>query len=258
MYFHKFKLSTFLLVLSAISLFAQNSYNLRQFIDETGDFATQPLKWQAKDFLTLGAIIGGTYGLMHLDETIRRQMLKDTSWRGSIPLELGRYWGEPATPLLIGSGLMIIGANHENNSSMKLGFEILQAFSYSVAINGALKILIGRARPSTGKDAFTFKPAQSLQNKFWSLPSGHTTVAFSLSTVLAENTESTGLKVLAYMPAFVTALSRVNYNRHWLSDVFLGGFSGYIIAKYVTKLHKQEKSPALNNQTPLISFSMQF
>lgn len=255
--------SRFLIIIfifTGLSIHSQSKYNLSQFGNETGELIRQPLDWQTIDFVKLGAVLGATYGLMHIDESIRDIMLEDTSWRGSVPLEFGRYWGEPATSLLLGSGLLIIGANHDNKSHQKLGFEILQSFAYSVVVNGSLKIILGRARPSTGADAFTFKPAQSLQNDYWSLPSGHTTIAFSLSTVLAENTESTVWKIISYAPAFITALSRVNYNRHWVSDVFLGGLSGYFIAKFVTEMHNADsRTKSVNlNQTPLISLRLQF
>nr|MDA3861232.1 phosphatase PAP2 family protein [Melioribacteraceae bacterium] len=72
------------------------------------------------------------------------------------------------------------------------------------------------------------------------------------------NTDNNYLKILAFLPAFLTATSRVYQNHHWASDVFLGAFIGYFTAKYITDLHKQnEVSPTITN-TPLISLSLSF
>jgi hypothetical protein len=220
----------FLVNLSVSILQAQNKYDLKQLGDEAIKLIERPIKWNGAEYLLLGAIFGGTYGLMHIDEDVRDLMRADTSWRGSIPLEIGRYWGEPLPALVAGAGLLLQGIINKNTANKKLGFEITQSMIYSGTVNGMIKIVLGRARPFTNADAFTFLPMQSINDDDLSL-------AFSLSTVLAQNTQNNLLKTAAYIPAFVTAFSRVNYDKHWVSDVFLGAFTGYFIAKYVTGLH---------------------
>ncbi len=138
-----------------------------------------------------------------------------------------------------------------------MSFEIAQSFVYSVAVTSGLKIIIGRSRPNSVQSATDFHPF-SFSNPSLSLPSGHTTVAFSLSTVLAANTDNNYLKVLAFFPAVLTATSRVYQNHHWASDVFLGAMVGYFTGKFITDLHKEnELTPNINN-IPLITFSLNF
>ncbi len=101
-----------------------------------------------------------------------------------------------------------------------------------------LKISFGRERPRQNSDPFSFHPFSFEGDNFLSFSSGHTAFAFSLSTVLANNTENNYLKVIFYIPAFMTAFSRVYQNHHWFSDVLFGGVVGFSIAKFVTGLHK--------------------
>ncbi|MFC2083750.1 phosphatase PAP2 family protein [Bacteroidota bacterium] len=255
---------TILLVLLAnsfcLKVTGQNKYNLKQYGSEAIDLIKQPSNWRTDDYLKLSLILGGTYALMQIDETIREEMLKDRSFVGSIPLEIGRYWGEPITSLSLGSIFLIHGFMRNNEPNKKLGFEIIQSFTYTIGITSFIKIAFGRARPDISAKAFDFQPIQFKSSKFWALPSGHTSSAFSFSTVLAANIDSDIGKVLVFIPPFITAFSRVYYNRHWVSDVFIGAVLGYFIGKFVTDLHEENE---FNSNTgkppdPVLSISIPF
>ena len=103
------------------------------------------------------------------------------------------------------------------------------------------KYSFGRERPRENSDPFSFHPFSFQSDNFLSINSGHTALAFSLSTVLAKNTSNDFLKIVLFAPAFMTAFSRVYQNHHWTSDVLLGGIIGYSVAEFVTRLHKSQK-----------------
>jgi membrane-associated phospholipid phosphatase len=77
---------------------------------------------------------------------------------------------------------------------------------------------------------------------FHSLPGGHTATAFVISTVLSRNVDPTWLKVLLYVPAVLTPISRIYQDMHWTSDNILGGTIGFFIATWVVDLHEQNDS----------------
>lgn len=246
-------------VIFVSNIHAQNNYDLNQFTNETAEIVKNPLKWNQNDFLRLGIISGLTVGLMQFDKTVKDFSQHDTSLVGDIPMELGRYWGEPIPTLTIGLGFLLHGIIYENNVNKKVGFEVTQSFIYSIAITGSLKFIIGRSRPYTTDNPFSFNPCRYFSDDYWSLPSGHSTIAFSLSTVLSENINSDILKILVYLPAFVTAYSRISYNKHWLSDVFLGGLVGYTVGKYITKVHNKNGLNLISPEPkPLFNFSFSF
>lgn len=250
----------FILLLIYSTSAAQLNYDLKQFGEETVDFIKQPSNWDGDDYLTIALIAGGTFSLMFVDDAVRSEMIKDRSYVGSVPLEFGRYWGEPITHIGLGAVLYIHGLIADNNTTKKIGYEIGQSMIYTAALTQVLKISFGRSRPYTERGPFSLKPFQSLDEENWSLPSGHTSLAFSLSTILAHNTDSDFLRVLSYIPAFMTAFSRSYYDKHWTSDVFMGAFIGYFVGKFVVDLHrdKENMQGAQNMHKPIISLSLTF
>lgn len=246
-----------LILIFPILLYSQNKYNWKQFQNETGDYYSAPLSWDKNDFLALGIIAVGTIGIMQFDDSIKDEFAKINSNQKHWLMEAGRYWGEPIPSIALSGLLLIHGYTINDEVTKKIGFEIGQSFLYSVSVTSGLKIILGRARPSTGFPSTSYSPF-SLSNSNWSHPSGHTTVAFSLSTVLASNTNNNALKALAFIPAILTATSRVYQNHHWASDVFLGAVIGYFTGKFVTNLHNQNEVTPIINTTPLVSLSLTF
>ncbi|MCX7875790.1 MAG: phosphatase PAP2 family protein [Melioribacteraceae bacterium] len=225
------------LLLCSVNLFAQNSYSLLQFKNETVDFFKQPSQWNNNDLIKLGIIGTTTFLLIQTDQSLRNEIMKDRSYYKSFPIELGRKYGELYSPLIFTGLFGLNGLINKDQQSKKIAFEIIQTTFYSGLITSGLKIAFGRARPFTEKGSKDFGNLFLLDDEFHSLPSGHTTIAFSISSVLANNTESNWLKVLCYVPAFLTATSRVYQDKHWLSDVFLGGIIGFTVGNWVTSKH---------------------
>ncbi len=105
-----------------------------------------------------------------------------------------------------------------------------RAFSYDLAEAGivdsvwttALKYSTQRRRPDGG-DRLSF-------------PSGHTSAAFSMATV-AERHYGWKVGLPAYAAAAFIGYSRIETNRHNLSDVLAGATLGVIVGRTVTRLN---------------------
>jgi membrane-associated phospholipid phosphatase len=103
-----------------------------------------------------------------------------------------------------------------------------RAFSYdatqAVIVNGlytqVLKSAVGRARPD-GSDRVSF-------------PSGHTSTAFAIATV-AERHHGWKVGVPSYLAASAIGLSRIERNKHYLSDVLAGAALGVITGRTVVR-----------------------
>jgi len=128
-----------------------------------------------------------------------------------------------------------------DTASKKVSIELLQAGLYSELIGTILKIAIGRTRPIITENAFAYQPFTVFDYNYHSMPSGHTTSAFALSTVMFRHAHTTFLKVLAYLPAGLTMFSRIYQHQHWLSDEILGGSIGFIVGNWVVDLHEGKK-----------------
>lgn len=251
------KIYIFLLFLSLFStqIYSQNNYNLKTFSTDVEGIVNQPLNWNEKEWLTFIGVAGITYGTMYIDEFVREAVIENSIYQKSIPVEFGRIWGEPYSSLIVGVGLYLHGIAAENRANKKIGFEIGESALFTGLITLFLKYSFGRERPRENSNPFSFFPFSFKEDNYLSINSGHTALGFSLSTVLAKNTENDLLKVAFYLPAFLTAFSRVYQNHHWVSDVILGGIIGFSVAEFVTSQHKPDNSSALdlnqNNPIPL-------
>jgi len=256
---HTILLSLFLIVICGFSpygatdLFAQNlasrdtvlgnKYNLSQFGHESVDFLIQPTKWDANDWLRIGVIGGATFLTMQVDQPIRDVVLKSKRrYFYSVPIEGARMYGELYSPFVFFGGFAIHYLFTNNISSRKIAYEIGQASIYTGALVLTMKSIIGRARPHDNLGRATYHSFTLMGDDFHSLPGGHTATAFVISTVISRNVEPTWLKVLVYVPAVLTAYSRIYQDMHWTSDCVLGGAIGYFIADWVVDLHENNES----------------
>ncbi len=253
---HTILLSIISLVICDSSLVAQNKYDFSQFGHETSDFIKQPTKWDGNDWLKLGVMSAGSFLLIqNAEQPARRVVLKDRSHLYSVPIEAGRIWGELYSPVLLFAGFAAHSLATNSHSTRKIAYEIGQASLYTGAITLLLKTALGRARPYMDEGTSSYHPF-SLRDDYHSFPGGHTATAFVLSTVLSRNAGPIWLKVLAYIPASITPLSRIYEDKHWVSSCFFGGALGYFVAKWVVDIHeKQDKEIPDTSSSQLFNIS---
>lgn len=125
--------------------------------------------------------------------------------------------------------------------------ELLKKLDYSISAlvaNGVttilLKELIDRERPN-GKS-----------NR--SMPSGHTSNSFTVAAVVHE-LYGNEAGIAAYILAGLVGISRINDNKHYLSDVIIGAGIGTIIGRGFAKTYNDHKSNDQNND---FNFSISF
>ncbi len=93
-----------------------------------------------------------------------------------------------------------------------------------------IKLSVGRMRPDIAPgEPRRFRPFSSND----AFPSGHTTVAFAFATALDRETDSPWVPALAYPAAAAVGWSRLEDDRHWLSDVVAGAALGWWSANKV-------------------------
>ncbi|MDH5182896.1 MAG: phosphatase PAP2 family protein [Gammaproteobacteria bacterium] len=203
------------------------------------DYLRQPTQWQEKEWLTLGGIALLTATAIQYDESVRSGFAANQTPTGDQLASIGNAWGEldslGGVTLL---SLYLTGKLNDNPQLVQLSANSFEAVVLSGFTTGAGKVLFGRTRPN----------ATSSSADWWqgdkSFPSGHTTMAFALSTVLAESTDnpSFGRRLFFYSLASLTAYSRMYDQKHWLSDTMAGAAIGINAGLYVVNRHKQ--SPA--------------
>ena len=74
---------------------------------------------------------------------------------------------------------------------------VIESVFYAGVITSILKSLIGRSRPYTNDGSHFYKPIQ-FNTSHTALPSGHSTVAFAISTVLSKRIHNTYASIGLY------------------------------------------------------------
>ena len=216
-------------------------YSVRQFALETILFAKQPTKWRGNDWLKLGVVTAMTFAVMPFDQQITNSTQGEQRYYYSAPIVGGRIYGEWYSIGAVAGTFGIFGLIAHDTAAKKISIELLQAGIYSELVTTMLKMVIGRARPVITENAFTYHPFTISDYNFHSMPSGHTTSAFALSTVMSRHAHSTVLKLLAYVPAGFTMFSRIYQHQHWLTDEGLAAAIGYFAGNWVVDLHEGKR-----------------
>jgi len=211
--------------------------DLNTAINTSEAIALSPLRIESFDWKTLTGTIVVTSALFAVDRNLRSFALKTKSNLNDKIFQMDKVWGNYYTALFAGS-IYFTGLSLGSEKIRLLGLHASEAFLFSGLITFLVKGLLGRRRPYMGKDQLFFKPLQFFDNDYQSLPSGHTSVAFAVSTVMANYINNIFWKIFWYGAAVTVAASRVYHNQHWLSDVFLGGMLGYSVGQFVLNFNK--------------------
>lgn len=151
-----------------------------------------------------------------------------------------KEYGGTYSILGVAGTLYIGGLIFESDEVSTTGLLVAEGLIISGVTNGLLKFAFGRARPyqNTGSSNFQWF---EVGNDFASLPSGHTTVAFTISTVLSERINRWWATIPLYGLATATGYSRMYHDKHWASDVFLGAAIGYFSGKAIVAAEKHRQ-----------------
>ncbi len=154
------------------------------------------------------------------------------------PLRWGEEWGRLRTmqysSLALYLGGLISGSDGIRVTGRLMGEALLLAGLPAITVQYGL----GRSRPRSGKGAWDYNYFERA-NEFQSLPSGHATVAFAVSTVLAKRIDRLWASVPLYAAAGLTALSLGWSNQHWSSDLVVGAAIGYLAGSFVVSKEEE-------------------
>ena len=133
---------------------------------------------------------------------------------------VGAVLGNTGTLLAASLTVYTVGRASDNKKVSHMGSDLLQAIGVSEVIVQSLKYATQRERPD-GSDSHSF-------------PSGHAADTFAFATALERHLGWKGA-VPAYLFSSYVAMSRLNDNRHHLSDVAFGSAVGIIAGRTVTR-----------------------
>jgi hypothetical protein len=137
------------------------------------------------------------------------------------------------------SGAMyVIGKMTGNKRARETGWLGLEAIAHTQLVVFGMKQITNRERPMQNEG----------RGGFWhggdSFPSGHAATSFAMASVFAyEYSDHVAVPIIAYTVASAISASRLSARRHWMSDIFVGGSTGFLLGRYVYKTHHNPALP---------------
>lgn len=223
---------------------------------------TAPVRFSSTDWIKAGAVVLTTTAFMPVDKDIRKEFQNKHDDTKNKIADIGSAYGHIITPVIIGGGIYSYGLFFKDDYVRETGRMVFEAVLYSGIITNVTKIISGRSRPYTERGPY-FYNIFSLNEGSLSLPSGHTTVAFAMSSVLSNRIKNVYATIGLYTLSTVTALSRIYSDKHWASDVVIASAIGYFVGDYISSEKKSCNSknkfsysifPNINGLSFIISF----
>lgn len=233
--------------------------DFKNFFKCGGDLFSRPSHFNSKDWIAFSSTLSLTAAAFLIDEEIQNFALENKGQFGDAVFELDDYYHLEFMAASI-AALYIYGAAAKEKDVRNLGLKLTEATVYSSTITLLSKFLLGRQRPANTNDALNFNPLNSAWD-FTSLPSGHSTLSFAYSTVMASAYNNFFWKFGWYSLAALVGAARVYHNVHWFSDVLLGAAIGYFVGDFVNNHYSNQKEAAgasSTNKSPDFSISFGF
>ncbi|MEP6711580.1 MAG: phosphatase PAP2 family protein [Ferruginibacter sp.] len=234
---------------------------------------TTPFHTTKKNWIKVAAFAAGTAALTFADKPINkfttRIATRSTSVRSTSHF-ITQFGGlyEAYTLGTLGA----YGFIFKNQKVKTTTLLATQAYITASIMETVFKFLSGRQRPNYFADNVyqnqpTFKGpfaptirdinGKKLNSSF---PSGHATVAFAAATVFAkEYKDKPFIPILAYSAASLIAVSRTIENKHWFTDILVGGMLGYLTGnQIVNNYHRYARIKSGKYKTSSVSLNLDY
>jgi membrane-associated phospholipid phosphatase len=178
-----------------------------------------------------GAVaLGGLSALMLLDQPLQKFVQDGRSASKDDLARTVRHFGQIEVYGTVTAGLVAAGLLSGNEELTRTGGRLAATLAFAGAAGMAGKLVLGRPRPEDSPDADGYVPFSGQE----AMPSGHTTMAFAFATALSDEIHQPWATVGLYTLATGVGWSRINDNRHWLTDVAAGAALGITSAKLMS------------------------
>jgi len=189
-------------------------------------FRNKTLYWNA-------AVLTGTGVLIANDESVAAQV--NPAWhQTSTNIANACTYGTAAAA----GGIYLTGLFTHDQHAQRTGVLSAEAAIDSFLFYGSMKLIFNRERPYQSYDGKFFYGNFSSG----SFPSGHSTFAWTLASVVAHEYPKWPVQLAMYGMATAVSTTRVTGGQHFPSDVFFGSTLGYLVGRYVANKDKPSQS----------------
>lgn len=208
---------------------------------DAAQIASAPLRWDRSDWTKVGVGAVAVAGALLLDEDLREIVHRNTNDATRALAKAAGPFGAEYSFATLGAFYLAGKYLHDDRARAVAEDGLASSLIAAGVITPLLKATIGRRRPSQTDVTFARGDGGV------SFPSGHTTQAFAVASVVAAHYDSLWIKAAAYGIAGLVGLSRMEQNEHYASDVLAGALIGVAVGNAVVRIHGEERlriSPA--------------
>jgi membrane-associated phospholipid phosphatase len=229
----------FLLIILFFSIsfpqFKEVAADFNRFIKTGKDVFTSSSKWEQTDWLIFSGTVAVTTGTFFIDN--RARIFSKTSFGDNL-FSVDNVFNVTIPAIAI-AGTYGCGLIFNDSKIRNLGLQLIESCAYAGIVTSVIKSAAGRSRPYVGNGNMDWHPGKFNMDQT-SFPSGHATLAFAISSVMADYFDNLYWKIGWYSLASLVGTARIYHDKHWLSDVVMGSAIGYFIGDYVSQ-HPENK-----------------
>jgi membrane-associated phospholipid phosphatase len=210
-------------------------------VDDVKYVLTSPSRWQENEWQDLGLAALGVAGVaVIIDRPVQDEMHRHAPNNNGFMLTVERFGAEYSVGVL---GAFFLAGAMGNETAAAV---TLDGFAASLIASGiitpAIKTVVGRARPRENVGTAKFQPLNVGYSFNSSFPSGHTTEAFVLASVIANHYEEAWITGTSYLVAGLVGAARSYHDAHFTSDILAGALIGTLVGKSVVAHNREMRS----------------
>jgi hypothetical protein len=210
-------------------------------LDDVRHVITSPARWEDAEWKQAGwaslAVVGTA---LVIDRPVRDEMRRHGN-NNTFMTQVERFGVQYAAGVV--GGFYLAGVLADDQKALQVAQDgIAASLIASGIVTPAIKLVAGRSRPREDRGIYNFKPFSNVNSSF---PSGHTTEAFAIASVVANHYDETWVTCTAYSIASLVGLARTYHHAHFTSDVLAGAMIGTWVGKSVVAHNAQLRTGKL-------------
>ncbi len=206
--------------------------------DDTWHVLSSPARWNEKDWLLAGLGTGAVVATAAwADKPIEKEFQRHRSKSNDDFSKAIQPFGAEYSFAVLGAFELGGLAFHDDNARAAAQDGLASSIVAAGIITPSLKYAVGRKRPSQSASPRHFSPFSGGD----SFPSGHTTQAFAVASVIAEHYDSPLIKVGSYGVASMVGYARMERKAHWASDILASALIGTFVGRAIVHFNHDRR-----------------